>query len=179
MLDVLSPLLSLFGLAMLLMIVVVIAKLLLNPKASIGFPYTKQTALFTAAERSFLGVLEQAVGDEYRVFGKVRLADVIKVSGVSGKARQAAFNRIQSKHLDFVVCAADDLSIKYAIELDDRSHAKRKARDQFVDQAMAAARVPLYRFPAKVGYSIQEIRERLGLNTPCSNSQTPGFTAYS
>lgn len=104
------------------------------------------------------------MGDEYRVFGKVRLADIIKVSGVSGKARQAAFNRIQAKHLDFVLCAADDLRIRFAVELDDRSHSARRSRDRFVDQAMDAAGVLLHRFPAKQAYTIQAVRERLGLH---------------
>ncbi len=64
------------------------------------FPYLKEPNLFTPVERSFLGVLEQAVGQKYRVMGKVRLADVIKMRpGLSGGARQSAFNRIQSKHL--------------------------------------------------------------------------------
>ena len=32
-------------------------------KSTIAYPYVKQPSLFTPAERSFLGVLEQAVGD--------------------------------------------------------------------------------------------------------------------
>ncbi len=49
-------------------------------RASIGYRYGSQRALFTPAERSFLGVLEQAMGETYRIFGKVRLADVINVN---------------------------------------------------------------------------------------------------
>ena len=37
---------------------------------SVGFPYVRKEALLTAAERSFLGVLDQAVGDDYRVFSR-------------------------------------------------------------------------------------------------------------
>jgi len=32
------------------------------------------------AERSFLGVLEKVVGNGYRIFAKVRLADIVEVS---------------------------------------------------------------------------------------------------
>ena len=45
----------------------------------VDYPYQKESTLFTAAERSFLGVLEQALQGQSRVFGKVRLIDVIKV----------------------------------------------------------------------------------------------------
>ena len=43
--------------------------------------YKKVDRLFTKAERSFLGVLAQAVGDQYQIMGKVRLSDVIKPGG--------------------------------------------------------------------------------------------------
>ncbi len=42
--------------------------------------YERRAALFTRAERSFLGVLDQAAAGDYRVFGKVRVADILKVS---------------------------------------------------------------------------------------------------
>ena len=75
----------------------------------------------------------------------------------------AAFNKIQSKHLDFVVCDPDDLSIQFVIELDDKSHAKakRQSRDEFVNQALAAAGVPLSRFPVKRTYSVQDIQNEI------------------
>ena len=71
---------------------------------SVGFPYQPAKALFSAAERSFLGVLDQAVGSEHRVFGKVRVADVAMVKpGLGKSARQGALNRVAYKHFDFVV----------------------------------------------------------------------------
>jgi hypothetical protein len=135
------------------------------------FPYQKEPTLFTPAERSFLGVLEQAVGDQFRIMGKVRLADVIRVRpGMNQSEWQKAFNRIQSKHLDFVACDPNDLSIQFAVELDDQSHRKqgRQDRDAFLDAAMEKAGVPLVHFPAKASYSIQEVWNTLDarLNPP-------------
>ena len=163
--DLISSLLPFFGL-LILLVVFVGAISIFNQKRKpvISYPYQKQDKLFTPAERSFLGVLEQAVSDKYRVFGKVRLADVIQVkSGVGRSVRQSAFNRIQSKHLDFIVCDPGDLSIQFAVELDDSSHSqtKRKTRDAFVDQALKVATVPLFRFPAKQAYSVREIKNVL------------------
>jgi very-short-patch-repair endonuclease len=128
------------------------------------FPYQRQTHLVSPAERSFLGVLEQAVGDQYRIMGKVRLADVIKVRfGMNRKDRQGAVNRIQSKHVDFVVCHAKDLAVKYVVELDDQSHerATRRDRDEFVDQALQAAGVPIVHFHVKRSYAVAEVQKVL------------------
>lgn len=106
----------------------------------------KEPVLFTPAERSFLRVLEAALGDPFRVMGKVRLADVIKVkTGLSRSAWQQAFNRIQSKHLDFVGCDPNDMSVHFVVELDDSSHqqTRRQVRDEFLDKALTAAGVPI------------------------------------
>lgn len=155
---------TLITLLILICIIVFLIKVFLPGllKGKIALPYQKEPYLFTPAERSFLGVLEAALGNQFRVLGKVRLADVIRVKpGLSGSARQQAFNRIQSKHLDFVACDAKDLAVKFVIELDDSSHqqSSRHARDEFVDKALAAAGVPVFHFPAKRTYSIQDIRE--------------------
>jgi hypothetical protein len=62
-----------------------------------------------------------------------------------------------------VVCDPGDLSIQFAVELDDRSHSqpKRKSRDAFVDQALKVADVPLFRFTVKQIYSVEEIKSLL------------------
>jgi len=102
--------------------------------------------LFTPAERSFLGVLDQAVPAGYRVFGKVRLADLIKISSWTKTSdRKFAFSRISRKHVDFVICKTDDLAIAGVIELDDRSHDRpdRRRRDAFIDEAMGSAGIPI------------------------------------
>jgi len=57
---------------------------------SADYPYQKTKGLFTAAERMFLGVLDQAVGQHARVLGKIRVADVLEPNrGLSPGERQA------------------------------------------------------------------------------------------
>ncbi|MGY3265582.1 DUF2726 domain-containing protein [Lysobacter sp. HA35] len=130
---------------------------------SIGYAYEPTKFLFSAAERSFLGVLDQAVGPEHRVLGKVRLADLAKVkAGLTKSARQGALNRVAAKHLDFVVCRASDLSVICGVELNDRSHASQRAqaRDELVAQVCQAIRLPLVTVAAQQTYSVQEVREQ-------------------
>jgi len=135
-----------------------------NKGGTEGYPYEKEQALFTPAERSFLGVLEQAVDGKLRIMGKVRLADVVKVKkGNNKSAWQKAFNRIQSKHLDFVACDCESLGVKFVIELDDKSHnqSKRQNRDDFIDKVLEAAEIPIFHFAAKPTYTIQELQNAL------------------
>ena len=130
---------------------------------TIGYPYQPARLLFSAAERSFLGALDQAVGLEHRVFGKVRVADVAAVKpGLSASARQGALNRIASKHFDFVVCRASDLAVLCAIELNDRSHSSQRAqsRDDLLVNVCKAIDLPLLQIPAKLAYSPQELRSQ-------------------
>jgi len=138
---------------------------------SVGSPYQPAEALFSPAERSFLGVLDQAVGPEHRVFGKVRVADIVAVKpGLSVAARQGALNRIASKHFDFIVCRASDLMVLCAIELNDKSHStqRAKARDELVLNVCRAIKLPLLQIPAKQAYSLQDIRAQLlsAIGTP-------------
>jgi hypothetical protein len=138
---------------------------------SVGFPYLPAKALFSAAERSFLGVLDQAVGPEHRVFGKVRVADVATVKpGLSGSARQGALNRVAAKHFDFVVCLASDLSIVCAVELNDKSHSSQRAqaRDNLLLNVCQAINLPLLTIPAKQAYSPHEVRSQFmaAVSTP-------------
>ncbi len=166
-----SQLLPLIALLVVLGIVVAVIKVLTRKGLPTGYPYEREPALFTPAERSFLGVLDQAIGDEFRIMGKVRLADVIKVRpGTDRTTWQKAFNRIQSKHLDFVACDPSDLSVQFAVELDDKSHdrADRQARDAFLDAAIEKAGIPLIRFAAQRSYVIEDVRNAIAarLNPP-------------
>jgi hypothetical protein len=72
--------------------------------------YRRRPALFTPAERSFAGVLDQVLDARYRVYGKVRVADLIEpLPGKDRRIWQKAFNRISAKHFDFVICNSSDL----------------------------------------------------------------------
>lgn len=126
------------------------------------YPYQKTEVLFSPAERSFLGVLDQAVGEDARILGKVRVADVIvPKKGIPRSDWQRAFNKISSKHFDYVLCKQDDLTVVCAIELDDSSHQSknRRNRDEFLRGVCSAAGIPLVQVPAKSTYVIDEIRQ--------------------
>jgi ssDNA-binding Zn-finger/Zn-ribbon topoisomerase 1 len=132
--------------------------------ASVNYPYQSAGPLFTPAERSFYGVLNQAVGSSATVFGKVRVADIaIPKKGLSRSEWQTAFNKVSAKHFDFILCNNNDLSVVCAIELDDSSHKseKRQTRDEFLKGVCSAANVPLIQIPAKAAYVLSDIHALL------------------
>ena len=158
-----SSLLLLILLALVVLIALAALKHKQGSAGSIGFPYQPAKTLFSAAERSFLDVLDQAVGPEHRVFGKVRVADVAIVKpGLGKSARQGALNRIAYKHFDFVVCRASDLTVVCAVELNDKSHSSQRSqsRDDLLVKVCQAISLPLLTVPAKQAYSPQEIRSQ-------------------
>ena len=169
---------NLLILILLAIVVLIVLILLKKNKSSLpeSYPYKPVKSLLTPAERSFLGVLDSVAGSDCRIFSKVRLADIIAVkNGLSKSARQSALNRINRKHLDFVICKLADLSTLCAVELDDRSHNSpgRKERDQFLDKVLDAAGIPILHFKAKAGYTPGELSAALanvtGFKTTAGN----------
>ena len=134
-----------------------------SQKESSQLPYRCRNYLLSKAERSFYGVLDTVVGSDCLIFAKVRMSDILTVPGGADKW-QTHMNRIQSKHVDFLLCDAEKVQPLCAIELDDSSHRKhrRKERDKFVDEAFAAAGLKLIRVRAQKSYNVDEIRAQLG-----------------
>jgi very-short-patch-repair endonuclease len=128
------------------------------------FPYEPARALLTNGERAFARILREAVGNDFQICHKVRLADVIVVrSGTSAKHRMRCFNRICGKHLDFVLCHPETFEVLGIVELDDRSHreASRRERDAFIDEALTAAGLPILHMPAQRSYSARKLRSQI------------------
>ena len=125
---------------------------------AVELPYQRKDYLLSKAERAFFEVLQKAIGDRYLLFAKVRLADLLFIRRGTEK-RQSHFNRIQSKHIDFVLCDRNAVRPLLAIELDDSSHnrADRQARDAFVDSALKAAGLPILHVPASSGYNAKKL----------------------
>jgi hypothetical protein len=127
------------------------------------YPYRRRDEFLSPAERSFFGVLNQVVGISTLICPKVNLADLFYVPSRDASEYRVYTNKIDRKHVDFVLCDPMTLMPILGIELDDRSHqrADRQQRDHLVDNVFAAAGLPLVRVPVKRGYAVQEIAELL------------------
>ena len=155
---------TLFILAALVLVAVAALLKVKQPNRDADLSFDARIPLFSPAERSFFGILEQALGNNYSVLGKVRLGDIVKpAKGLSNSQRTTANNKLNQKHVDYVICNATDLSVVGVVELDDQSHSRedRAKRDEFVDQALAGAKIPVVHIAAKNGYALPEVRTRL------------------
>lgn len=126
--------------------------------------YRVNRNLFTKSETLFFSSLEQALEGRLRIFGKVRIADVLNVKkGLTKREWGFQFGRIKAKHFDYVLCDPKTLKVVCAIELDDSSHERpdRIKRDEFVNVICKKAGLKLHRFNVKMHYDVEQIRERI------------------
>lgn len=122
-----------------------------------SLPYRQRDDFLSPAELSFYRTLTNALGGRVVTCCKVNLADIVFVSGST--EFQLHRNRIDRKHVDFLLC--DPLTMRpcCAIELDDSSHTRRdrQERDDFVNRVFEAAGLPLVRVPARRTYVPNEL----------------------
>jgi hypothetical protein len=140
-------------------------------KTGLSYPYRLQDSFLTPAERDFYRVLVPAVAGWAVVFAKVRLGDLFKTVTPDSKEWYRARNRIERKHVDFVLVDQVSLQPLLGIELNDRSHQRkdRQERDQLVVRTFAAAELPLVGIAVRGSYAQDELerflREKAGLRT--------------
>ena len=135
-------------------------------------PYRRRIGLLTPGERRFFhDGLKPAVGEQFLISFKVRLADVITVDDWG-----SSFGRkIAQKHVDFVLVTPKQTRITAVIELNDATHLddQRKNRDEFLSDALQAAGIPFIVFPVYRQYNSSKIRQRI-LDTIARNRRRIG-----
>ena len=111
----------------------------------VKFPYIKKEYLMSEAEKKFFFVLQEILGKDYLIFSKVRMADLLYLPRMSNSRFYHYFNKIQSKHVDFLICDKENIKLLLVIELDDSSHLKmdRILRDTLVDKIFENFKLPI------------------------------------
>jgi len=128
------------------------------PPAHEKLPYRLRDGLLTRGERAFYWALVSACEGWATIWGKVSLGDLFFVN--DREQSMTMMNRIDRKHIDFLLCDHHTLEPLAAIELDDRTHLRssRQARDAFVDEVFQAANLPLVRVPAQLSYDSDQLK---------------------
>lgn len=143
------------------------AKPRLEPNANLPLPETPSVSyrtnrfILSKAEQAFYKALRQGLGEQFLVLIKVQVCDVLRPeTGIAKSVWQIAFNRISSKHFDFLLCSPNQYEIIAAIELDDNSHNRsaRRRRDKYLNEACESANFPLIKITARQIYAAQEIK---------------------
>lgn len=140
--------------------------------SKIEYPYYLCEEFITPAELNFFFNIKPIVGESAQIFSKVKLSDLFYAkTGDYGKNR-SYMNRIDRKHVDFLLCDPKTLKPFLGIELDDKSHQRtdRQERDNFVNHVFEAANLPLVHFPVQRNYSQSELMSKL--STYISSAKT-------
>jgi Protein of unknown function (DUF2726) len=131
-----------------------------KPKAE-RLPYRVRDNFLSEAEHSFYLVLRHTLDSEFTICPKVRLLDIFYITG--NTYNHAPRNKIDRKHIDFLICKAQTMKPLLAIELDDSSHKRpdRVERDIFVNQIFEDARLPLLRIKTREAYNTGDLSKEL------------------
>jgi len=145
--------------------------------SAIDYPYHQVDEFISPAELNFFFNLKSVAGDAVHIFSKVKLSDLFYAkTGDFGKNRSYS-NRIDRKHVDFLLCDAKTLKPILGIELDDKSHQRidRQERDDFVNHVFEAAKLPLMHVSVQRGYSQSELKSKISayLSGRQINNQQP------
>lgn len=124
-------------------------------------PYCRRDDFLSAAELSFYRALVSVAGGRAVACPKVNLADIFFV--MKPNENQAYRNKIDRKHVDFLLCSPQTMRPLLGVELDDKSHqrADRQARDEFVNQVFETAGLPLLHVRAQASYNVAELSAAL------------------
>lgn len=108
-------------------------------------------------------MLRTVVDGRMQICPKVGLGDLFFAETGDRQKNRAFTNRIDRKHVDFVLCDPQTLRPLVAVELDDRSHERedRQKRDALVEGVFAAAGLPLVRVPVRSAYPPWELEAKL------------------
>ena len=117
----------------------------------ISFPFRRKS-LLSPAELAFYNVLKSAVGDRFVILLKVSVHDLCELT--KHASNEAAFNRIATKQIDFVLCDQTTLAPLVAIELDDSKSLPRDLaeRDVFMNELFRVIGVALIRHRVQKTY---------------------------
>ena len=120
--------------------------------------YEKNSYLLTKTELKFYRELINVTNElDLVVFPKIRLADIFKNQSYK------EFNKIKSKHIDFLLCEKTNCKIKLAIELDDYTHNKERVikNDIFKNEIFKQTNLPLIRIMVNNEYNMEELKQKI------------------
>jgi len=138
------------------------------------YPYTLRDDFLSQAELNFYRVLASVVSPELTICTKVSLGDLFYAKTQDASAWRIYTNKIDRKHVDFLLCSSQTMRPQAGIELDDGSHrrADRQSRDKFVNRVFEVAGLPLLRVPVKRGYAPNELRTLIERQLNIGNIET-------
>ncbi len=126
--------------------------------------YQRQDFLLTPEERQCHAAILQAAAEDYIVFAKIRVDDLIMPrSHAKTEWAWSELQNLEDTHFPFVLCHKNDLSVACAIQLiQHRTHRKSpEAQEPSLKTLCQAAGLPLVRLEAGPFYDTLDIRQAI------------------
>ena len=133
----------------------------------------------TSAEKTFFECLSNALSDDFHIFTKVAMLDVMEPSPAAGKLKSRRIrNRLTSERLDYVLCKKQDMSIFGIVELEDFNEQNPKSarleRESLISTVCKAAHLRLFYFDVRQDYQGVDIRRLVtGRSSPANLAVEP------
>lgn len=128
-----------------------------------NYPYRLRDDFLSPAEQNFMRVLRTATDEWAMIAPKVSLGDLFYSKTGDYSQNRVYRNKIDRKHIDFLLCDPQTLRPILGIELDDKSHQRkdRQERDRFVNGVFAAAGLPIAHVPVRRSYPLNQLHQFL------------------
>ncbi|WP_417618124.1 DUF2726 domain-containing protein [Oceanisphaera sp.] len=123
-------------------------------------PY-QQKLLFSPEGATALRLLDEAIGQQLRVFAAVNISELIALNPKLKKSqREQAWHAIYGETLDFVLCSPNDLKPRAAVVLADDSLSKTdgKKQQQLLQQIQDAG-LPIVQLSPKAWPGARELHD--------------------
>lgn len=127
-----------------------------------GFKLQRKSRLLPPAERNFFESLMPALSNDFYVFTRVSMTDVVApLPSASFFEKRRLRKRLHGEYLDYVLCNKEDLSIFGIVELEnfDSSVTKKQRgkREALVNTVCKAANLRLFYFDIRQDYKNVDI----------------------
>lgn len=143
-----------FVVVLVLVLAVLTALVLLQPRKRQAEGSYKGRAIMTDNEMEFFGRLVVALPDHY-IFPQVAMSALLDPAGVDRKSAHDSRNRIAQQRVDYVVCNRR-CEVVAVVELDDRTHSR--AKDQLRDARLQQGGYKTFRFESRQKPSVDALR---------------------
>jgi hypothetical protein len=133
--------------------------------------YAPRELLLDRREQAWFQKLRRAVAGRQYVLAKVRLGDLVSL-GSPEKHDDEELHRIDTTHVDFVICQPRSLQPRLAIRLmepapdssdlvedDEDSHSDRRKENEFVGDILDAAGIPRMELDVNAQTGVPRLRQ--------------------
>jgi ssDNA-binding Zn-finger/Zn-ribbon topoisomerase 1 len=152
------------GVAASMLLILTLVYVFVRRRNSYDLPIQLRSRLFSSpAEKNFFEYLVDSLSDDFHIFTKVAMLDVVEASTMASKGgSQSVHNRLNTHCFDFILCKKHDLSIFCIVELENvdakKSEYDKAVRKKLITHVCKSARLKLFHFDVRRNYHRFDVR---------------------